>query len=178
MRKLMTSSIAESLRDFPELVYLGEDVEHGGYYLVTEGLAQKFPGRVRSVHTCAPQRFAAPQHVMGECMNTSAMECTSDGADNGGEGGPSADYTLRAPPPTPQPPPWLSHQVRDMPPDETSLLGVGLGLAQGGLLPVVELPYAKYLDCGADMFHEIVALQWLSNAPGKKVGVEVRRRER
>lgn len=56
-----------------------------------------------------------------------------------------------------------------MPPDETSLLGIGLGLAQGGLLPVVEIPYAKYLDCGADMFHEIVTLQWLDQSPRKQV---------
>lgn len=47
MRKLMTQGIAEALADNPSLVYLGEDVEHGGYYLVTEGLAKRFPGRVR-----------------------------------------------------------------------------------------------------------------------------------
>mmetsp|Transcript_13624 Transcript_13624/g.39691 ORF Transcript_13624/g.39691 Transcript_13624/m.39691 type:complete len:785 (-) Transcript_13624:37-2391(-) len=103
MRKLMNQGIAESLEKHANLVYLGEDVEHGGYYLVTEGLANRFPGR-----------------------------------------------------------------VRDMPPDETSLLGVGLGLAQGGLLPVVEIPYAKYLDCGADMFHEIVTLQWLNQSPRRQ----------
>jgi len=30
----------------PKVVYIGEDVEHGGYYLVTDGLEKKFPGRV------------------------------------------------------------------------------------------------------------------------------------
>lgn len=30
-----------------QLVYIGEDVEHGGYYLVTEGLASKHKIRVR-----------------------------------------------------------------------------------------------------------------------------------
>ena len=50
-----------------------------------------------------------------------------------------------------------------MPPDETSLIGVGVGMAQAGLLPVVEIPYAKYLDCGADMFYEAVIANWLSN---------------
>lgn len=61
------------------MVYIGEDVEHGGYYLVTDGLKKKMPLR-----------------------------------------------------------------VRDFPPDETSLIGVGMGMAQAGLLPVVEIPYAKY----------------------------------
>jgi pyruvate/2-oxoglutarate/acetoin dehydrogenase E1 component len=60
------------------MVYIGEDVEHGGYYLVTEGLKAKYPLR-----------------------------------------------------------------VRDFPPDETSLLGAGIGFSQAGLLPVVEIPYAK-----------------------------------
>jgi pyruvate/2-oxoglutarate/acetoin dehydrogenase E1 component len=59
---------------YPEFVYVGEDVEHGGYYLVTEGLAAKYPGR-----------------------------------------------------------------VVDLPPDETSLLGVAHGLAQSGLLVCVEV---------------------------------------
>ena len=35
MRKHMTAVIAESLESQPTAVYLGEDVEHGGYYLVT-----------------------------------------------------------------------------------------------------------------------------------------------
>ena len=61
-----------------KMVYIGEDVEHGGYYLVTEGLKAKYPLR-----------------------------------------------------------------VRDFPPDETSLLGAGIGFSQAGLLPVVEIPYAK-----------------------------------
>jgi hypothetical protein len=47
--------------------------------------------------------------------------------------------------------------------DETTLLGAALGFAQVGLTPIVEIPYAKYLDCGADMFYEIAALHWLSN---------------
>ena len=34
-------------------------------------------------------------------------------------------------------------RVRDFPPDETALLGVGVGYAQMGLLPIVEIPYAK-----------------------------------
>ncbi|ETN97437.1 hypothetical protein RFI_40092, partial [Reticulomyxa filosa] len=32
-----------------------------------------------------------------------------------------------------------------------------------GLVPIVEIPYAKYLDCGADMFYESVIMNWLSN---------------
>ena len=31
------------------------------------------------------------------------------------------------------------------------------------LLPIVEIPYAKYLDCGADMFFEAAISHWLSN---------------
>lgn len=97
MRKHMTRVLAECLQDDKEVVYLGEDVVHGGYYVVTEGLAERFPGR-----------------------------------------------------------------VMDFPPDETSLLGAALGMAQLGLTPIVEIPYAKYLDCGADLFHEIAVLYWLS----------------
>ena len=32
----------------------------------------------------------------------------------------------------------------DFPPDETALIGAGIGFAQVGLLPIVEIPYAKY----------------------------------
>jgi len=46
MRKHMTRVISEVMDSDPKVVYIGEDVEHGGYYLVTEGLAKKFPGRV------------------------------------------------------------------------------------------------------------------------------------
>jgi TPP-dependent pyruvate/acetoin dehydrogenase alpha subunit/pyruvate/2-oxoglutarate/acetoin dehydrogenase E1 component len=97
MRKQMTKVIAEQLLQSPEMVYIGEDVIHGGYYLVTDGLAKKFPNRV----------------------------C-------------------------------------DFPPDETTLIGAGIGYAQAGLVPVVEIPYAKYLDCGFDMFNEACVLNWLS----------------
>eukprot|EP00604_Paraphysomonas_vestita_P000322 CAMPEP_0174826424 /NCGR_PEP_ID=MMETSP1107-20130205/44007_1 /TAXON_ID=36770 /ORGANISM="Paraphysomonas vestita, Strain GFlagA" /LENGTH=95 /DNA_ID=CAMNT_0016059545 /DNA_START=482 /DNA_END=766 /DNA_ORIENTATION=+ len=77
------------------VVYIGEDVRHGGYYLVTDGLYSKYPSR-----------------------------------------------------------------VHDFPPDETSILGVGQGLSQSGLLPIIEMPYAKYLDCGYDMFLEIGITYW------------------
>ena len=97
MRKHMNRVIAESMQNDKSVMYLGEDVVHGGYYLVTEALAQQFPGR-----------------------------------------------------------------VIDFPPDETSLLGAAMGFAQLGLVPIVEIPYAKYLDCGADMFHEIALTYWLS----------------
>jgi len=53
-------------------------------------------------------------------------------------------------------------RVIDFPPDETSLLGAAMGFSQIGLTPIVEIPYAKYLDCGADMFHEIAVMNWLS----------------
>jgi TPP-dependent pyruvate/acetoin dehydrogenase alpha subunit len=81
MRKHMTRVLEESLENDPTVVYLGEDVEHGGYYLVTDQLVHKFPRR-----------------------------------------------------------------VIDFPPDETSLLGAAMGFAQVGLTPIVEIPYAKYLD--------------------------------
>lgn len=98
MRKHMTGVFKEALDAYPELVYIGEDVEHGGYYLVTDGLKDAYPLR-----------------------------------------------------------------VRDWPPDETTLIGAGMGMSQAGLLPVVEIPYSKYLDCGADMFFEAVISNWLSN---------------
>jgi 2-oxoisovalerate dehydrogenase E1 component len=80
-----------------QLVYIGEDVVHGGYYLVTDGLQQQFPLR-----------------------------------------------------------------VRDFPPDETTLLGAGIGFAHTGLIPIVEIPYAKYVDCAMDMLSESAIMAWLS----------------
>jgi 2-oxoisovalerate dehydrogenase E1 component len=97
MRKHMNRVIAEVMEQDESVVYLGEDVRHGGYYVVTEGLAKQFPDR-----------------------------------------------------------------VLDFPPDETSLLGAAMGFSQVGLTPIVEIPYAKYLDCGADMFYEIAKTYWLS----------------
>ena len=46
MRKHMTRVISETMTKNKKVVYIGEDVEHGGYYLVTDGLAKQFPGRV------------------------------------------------------------------------------------------------------------------------------------
>jgi len=97
MRKAMTRVLDELLTTQPELVYIGEDVQHGGYYRVTDGLHEKHGWR-----------------------------------------------------------------VADFPPDETSLLGVAIGYSQVGLVPIVEIPYGKYLDCGADMFFESVIMNWLS----------------
>jgi len=37
-----------------------------------------------------------------------------------------------------------------------------MGFAQVGLVPIVEIPYAKYLDCGADLFFEAALMNWLS----------------
>ena len=45
MRKNMTKVYDEILSRNIDTVYVGEDVEHGGYYLVTEGLAKKYPLR-------------------------------------------------------------------------------------------------------------------------------------
>jgi len=97
MRKQMTRCISEAMSSDPRVVYIGEDVEHGGYYLVTSGLKDLHPGR-----------------------------------------------------------------VVDFPPDETTLVGAGMGFAQAGLVPIVEIPYAKYLDCGFDMFTEAACMTWLS----------------
>uniref|UniRef100_A0A6B2KYX5 3-methyl-2-oxobutanoate dehydrogenase (2-methylpropanoyl-transferring) n=1 Tax=Arcella intermedia TaxID=1963864 RepID=A0A6B2KYX5_9EUKA len=98
MRKHMTAVFDELLTKNKNLVYIGEDVEHGGYYLVTDGLAKKFTGR-----------------------------------------------------------------VRDFFPEETSIIGAGMGFSQTGLIPIVEIPYAKYLDCGYDLFQESAITNWLSN---------------
>ena len=97
MRKCMIYIIEEILNIYPNCVYIGEDVSHGGYYLVTDGLCNKYPLR-----------------------------------------------------------------IRDFPPDETILFGIGIGYSQSGLLPIIEMPYAKYLDCGADMFYESIIMNWLS----------------
>ena len=98
MRKLMNRAFVEAMDSDKSVVYIGEDVCHGGYYLVTDQLEKRFPSRV----------------------------C-------------------------------------DFPPDETTLLGVGIGYSQLGLTPIVEIPYAKYLDCGFDMFNELAISNWLSN---------------
>ncbi|CAE7489286.1 unnamed protein product, partial [Symbiodinium microadriaticum] len=102
MRKHMTRLFDEALGGGTaageRVVYVGEDVRHGGYYLVTDGLYKKYPAR-----------------------------------------------------------------VHDFPPDETTLLGAGHGFSQAGMVPIVEIPYAKYLDCGADMFYEIIITHWLTN---------------
>jgi 2-oxoisovalerate dehydrogenase E1 component len=98
MRKHMTRVFDELLGKYTNLVYIGEDVQHGGYYLVTDGLQKKYPAK-----------------------------------------------------------------VRDFPPDETTLVGAAIGFAQSGLVPILEIPYAKYLDCGADMFYEAIISYWLSN---------------
>ena len=65
----------------------------------------------------------------------------------------------------------------DFAPDETALVGAGIGFAQAGLLPIVEIPYAKYLDCGADQFHEVCARSlaravrrgWVRQMKGRRV---------
>merc|ERR1719512_480122 len=46
MRKHMTRVISETLTAHPSTVYIGEDVEHGGYYLVTDTLSTTHPGRI------------------------------------------------------------------------------------------------------------------------------------
>jgi hypothetical protein len=42
-----------------------------------------------------------------------------------------------------------------------------MGFAQVGLVPIVEIPYAKFLDCGSDMFNEIALTHWLSNGQSR-----------
>ena len=41
--------------------------------------------------------------------------------------------------------------------------GAAVGFSQVGLLPICEIPYAKYLDCGYDQFEEAAIAHWLSN---------------
>ena len=109
MRKHMTRFFGEAMAMDETVVYLGEDIRHGGYYLVTDGLTEKYPQR-----------------------------------------------------------------VMDFPPDETTLLGAGLGFSQLGLTPIVEIPYAKYLDCGADLFYEIAVQHWLTNGKNYGNGMVIR----
>jgi hypothetical protein len=45
MRRHMTKVYDELLCENEDIIYIGEDVEHGGYYLVTDGLAKKYPYR-------------------------------------------------------------------------------------------------------------------------------------
>jgi len=97
MRKLMNEGLKEILATYAFAYYLGEDVTHGGYYLVTDGIQKEYP-----------------------------------------------------------------KQIADFPPDETSIMGCAMGFAQCGLLPIIEIPYAKYLDCAADMFFEAIIMNWLS----------------
>jgi 2-oxoisovalerate dehydrogenase E1 component len=108
MRVLMTQCFKEALARDPAVVYVGEDVRHGGYYRVTDDLAAQFPER-----------------------------------------------------------------VQDVPPDETSVLGLAMGYSQAGLVPVCEMPYAKYLDCAADLFFEAVITHWCT-AGRQKDGLVLR----
>jgi hypothetical protein len=41
-------------------------------------------------------------------------------------------------------------------------LAQAIGFAQAGLLPICEIPYAKYLDCGYDQLEEACSNYWLS----------------
>ena len=54
--------------------------------------------------------------------------------------------------------------VRDVPPDITALLALGVGLAQSGLLPVVEVPHAKYIEWALDIASEEALLPTVSSA--------------
>jgi hypothetical protein len=54
-------------------------------------------------------------------------------------------------------------RIIDFPPDETTLLGCGLGFSQLGIIPIIEIPYIKYFDCGIDIFYEIAIQYWLTN---------------
>ena len=54
-------------------------------------------------------------------------------------------------------------RIIDFPPDETTLLGCALGFSQLGIIPIVEIPYIKYFDCGIDIFYEIAIQYWLTN---------------
>lgn len=54
-------------------------------------------------------------------------------------------------------------RVCDFPPDETTLVGAGIGYSQAGFTPIVEIPYSKYLDCASDMFYEMIISNWLTN---------------
>jgi len=42
MRKHMTSVLAEALEQQSDVLYIGEDVMHGGYYLVTDGTSKVY----------------------------------------------------------------------------------------------------------------------------------------
>ena len=60
MRKHMTRAYDELLGDDgKKCVYLGEDVRHGGYYLVTDGLFRKHPMRVHDFPPCETSLMGA-----------------------------------------------------------------------------------------------------------------------
>lgn len=98
----MTSVFHELLDTKPDTQYFGEDVQHGGYYLVTDGLYAKHPFR-----------------------------------------------------------------VTDFPPDETCIIGAAIGMSQMGVLPIAEIPYAKYVDCGYDQLTEAAIMHWVSSGKHK-----------
>ena len=108
MRVLMNQVFKEIMARDESVVYVGEDVRHGGYYRVTDDLAELYPTR-----------------------------------------------------------------IQDVPPDETSVLGIGMGYSQSGLVPIVEIPYAKYLDCAADLFFEAIITHWCTHG-NQKDGLVIR----
>jgi 2-oxoisovalerate dehydrogenase E1 component len=111
MRKHMTRVFFELMHAHPNMVYIGEDVRHGGYYLVTDTWEM-----AHSMRESKPRRLAEQ----------------------------------------------FRNRVVDFPPDETTLVGAAMGFSHAGMLVVCEIPYSKYLDCGADMFFEACVMNWLS----------------
>jgi hypothetical protein len=61
MRKHMTRAYDELLSAHQDIVYIGEDVQHGGYYLVTEGLAAKHP--LRCAHDLPRRLLGLPSLI-------------------------------------------------------------------------------------------------------------------
>jgi pyruvate/2-oxoglutarate/acetoin dehydrogenase E1 component len=115
------------MREDDSVVYFGEGVRHGGYHLVTAGVAFFFPKRI----------FAFPP--VGSTSNLVLL---------------IRMHFVRF---------TLTFHLNLVDSGETSLLGAAKGFSQVGLTLIVEIPYAKYLDCGADTFAEIAAMNWLSN---------------
>ena len=122
-------------------IYLGEDVRHGGYYSVTEGAADKYKLRVQDF---PPDETSLVGAALGYAQVGVFRPCIACA---------HARVTASINQPTNQP----TNGPTDQPTNP-------LQYQTPGLLPVCEIPYAKYLDCGADMFFETVFMNWLTKS--------------
>lgn len=146
-----------------QAIYVGEDVRHGGYYSVTDQAAELFKSRVQDF---PPDETSLVGAALGYSqVGSSLVSCRRCRA--------------AAAPLPPRPPlllPGANVMTEGLSPAWLKVRCVvcvwidPCCLVVAGLLPICEIPYAKYLDCAADMFFETVFMNWLNAKPANEDG--------